>query len=108
MTFKCCICGKIYNNEAAAVKCVNRCGRAMHQKGIFETKESKYSGETTETQVLYEAEELDLEFECSKKISELKDKVSPSIYNGFIKEFEKWETLTDAQRQMFYDLIFLY
>lgn len=108
MTFKCCICGKIYNSEAAAVKCVNRCGRAMHQKGIFETKESKYSGETTETQVLYETEKLDLEFECSKKISELKDRVPPSAYNGFIKEFEKWETLTDAQRQMFYDLISLY
>lgn len=43
--FKCCLCGTEYEREQDAVKCVNRCGRAAHQNGKFQTKESKHSND---------------------------------------------------------------
>ena len=45
--YKCCLCGKEYLTESAVVKCVNRCGREMSRKGIFQPKEAPYSEGTT-------------------------------------------------------------
>lgn len=47
--YTCCICGKTYSTEAAVVKCVNRCGREMSRKGIFQPKEAPYSEGATIT-----------------------------------------------------------
>ena len=41
--FRCCLCGTRYVKEQDAVKCVNKCGRAAHQDGKFQVKESKHS-----------------------------------------------------------------
>lgn len=37
--FKCCLCGKEYEREQDAIKCVNKCGRQAFADGKFVKKE---------------------------------------------------------------------
>ena len=54
--YKCCLCGKEYETEKAAVKCVNKCGREKFLDGAFQHKEAKYSGERTTVSFLFKEE----------------------------------------------------
>lgn len=109
MIFTCCICGTSYNNEAAAVKCVNKCGRAMHKAGVFQTKSSEYK--EGEVKVVYPSdnEEGDtLKEEC---LEILDNKVldgstmSNGSLNFFMEQMSKWDTLSHIQRNQLHDMI---
>ena len=45
--YKCCICGTEYDDEAAAVRCVNKCVRECFASGKFVKKETKHSPDVT-------------------------------------------------------------
>ena len=52
--YKCCICGTEYENEAAAVRCVNKCGRECFASGKFVKKETKHSPNVTNVEFDFE------------------------------------------------------
>lgn len=52
--YKCCICGTEYDNEAAAVRCVNKCGRECFASGKFVKKETKHSPDITNVEFDFE------------------------------------------------------
>ena len=84
--YKCCLCGNEYENATDAVKCVNRCGRQKFQDGAFIKKNSKYSGETTQTifpnDFTFDFTEKEIEDEIRKISSQLIDLGAPPVYVG--------------------------
>ncbi len=82
--YKCCLCGNEYEDAADAVRCVNRCGRQKFQDGTFVKKDSKYSGETTQTIFLndftFDFTEKEIEDEIRKISSQLIDLGASSVY----------------------------
>lgn len=52
--YKCCICGTEYDNEAAAVRCVNKCAREGFASGKFVKKETKHSPDITNVEFDFE------------------------------------------------------
>lgn len=110
MTYKCCLCGTEYSTSAAAVKCVNRCGRAAHKVGIFETKESNYRGETVEVIYDFEPESNDqeLKIKCSMMLDELKNITQKGVFNSFLFQFNQWDKMNETQKHQLYDMIAMY
>ena len=110
MTYKCCLCGNIYTSESAAVKCVNRCGRAAHKAGIFETKESNYRDETVE--VIYDFElksdDQELKIKCYTMLDELRRTAHKGVFNSFLSQFHQWDNMNETQKYQFYDMIAMY
>ena len=100
MIYKCCLCGTAYNSESAAVKCVNRCGRAMHQKGVFQTKNAPYIEGTTE--VIYNGEQsADLKSLCKAAV----DRLGGAKRNFFIEQFNKWDSMSEVEQKQLYDMV---
>ena len=99
MIFKCCLCGKAYTCESAAVKCVNRCARAAHQKGIFQTK-SVYSEGTTTIEYNFESEN-NLKEKCISMLNSL----GLAAQNSFRGQIENWDKLSEGERTQVYDMM---
>ena len=99
MIYKCCLCGKLYNSESAVVKCVNRCGRAMHQKGVFETK-SVYSEGTTTIEYSFKSED-NLKEKCISMLNSL----GLAAQNSFRSQIENWDKLSEGERTQIYDMM---
>ena len=108
MVYHCCICGTEYTTESAAVKCVNRCGRKMHESGIFQTKPSKYSGETTEVSYDFNIDDNKLESECYTMMDKLQRRLSRGVFNSFISQLNQWNSLTNEQKRQLHDMISIY
>lgn len=98
--YTCCICGKTYSTEAAVVKCVNRCGRKMSKKGIFQPKEAPYSVGTTVTTF-----DFDIEDDYKKQVDAALDSL---LRNGisawqvsFIKKqyCSNWENKSEDDKR---------
>ena len=108
IVFHCCLCGIAYDNEAAAVKCVNRCGRAMHQKGIFQTQDSTYKGMTVDVEDTFGDTETDKNYLSMIVIPELEGKIPKGVLNGLKQMLKNWDSLgTTGQTQLF-DMCMMY
>ena len=100
--FTCCLCGKQYENEAAAVKCVNQCGREAQQSGKFVTKESKYKGSFSSVQFSQESQVQDfsLKEELLKIFNELSLTMPLQEVNRLrIRTFKNWDSLSSSEKK---------
>lgn len=99
--FKCCLCGKEYQTEELAVKCLNKCGREGVSNGAFKVKDSVYS---------LGADETSFDNQCSSN-SIIKDDIinffsvlkKVDIPLGEMNSFEKgvlsnWDNKTEKER----------
>lgn len=101
MTYKCCICGKIYNNENSVVKCVNKCAREMHKKGVFETKSVYSEGQTIIEYSFETKNKADLRQQCENMIKN----IGLAAQNSFKNQLENWNKLTEGEQIQLYDMI---
>lgn len=96
--FKCCVCGKMYNSEVEAIKCINKCARTAHENGQFVTKEAKHSEQTTVN--------FKNESDCSASVAAqaligLMDKgiAIGAISSLYRKVFNNWRNINDNERK---------
>ena len=97
--FRCCICGKEYESEAAAVKCVNKCGREGFETGKFQRKEKIYSDNISAT-------EFDFDIKCPQKediekaIEVLERRGAPKLSVLMLRNqiAERWNYLSNSER----------
>ena len=69
--FKCCLCGKEYEREEQAVKCVNKCGRNGFLDGKFKNKVSRDGGETTSIKFDFEISQTSIKNEIEDTLNDL-------------------------------------
>ena len=95
--FKCCICGKTYDNEAAAVKCVNKCGREKSSLGVFKSKTIKNSSEFCETTYSFSIPDFSFD-EIFEKLSTLK---CPAYVVAQLKKdcLSNWDSKSDKEKR---------
>lgn len=107
--FKCCLCGKEYELEKDVVKCVNRCGRQKASEGVFQSKNSKYSGEFSTTDFGFEVEDIVSKEKISEMLDDLIKAGAPHPYiDGIINEIERtWDNKSNQERMDDYNRIML-
>ena len=99
--YKCCLCGKTYETERAAVKCVNQCGREKFLNGDFKTKTSTYRGETVEIQY-FSSEENNLKEKCEELLSQIQSK---GVLNSLQRQYKNWDNLKREEQIQFYEIL---
>ena len=101
--FKCCLCGKIYDNEAAAVKCVNKCGREKASLGVFKSKTIKNSNEVSETTYNFSIPDYSFD-EIWEKLLELK---CPAYVVAQLKKdcLSDWNNKSDREKEDCYNKV---
>lgn len=99
--FKCCLCGKIYESEKAAVKCVNKCGQEKFLDGAFRHKESKYSGEITRISFDFEVKSDSIKEDILRICQELIDIGISEKRVEILKNsvLDNWDSKTEAEKE---------
>ena len=99
--FKCCLCGREYENEKAAVKCVNKCGREKFLDGAFQHKETKYSGEETRIKFDFEVESDSIKEDILRIFQELADNGAPPKRIETLRKnlLDSWDNKTDEEKK---------
>ena len=77
--YKCCLCGKTYDNEKDTVKCVNRCGREKSQLGIFHSKEAPRQEDITT--ITFDTPELSMDVDYADLSEFYKNEIEKMLYN---------------------------
>ena len=99
--FKCCICGKSYETERAAVRCVNKCGREKFENKDFVKKDSVYRGETVE--IFYKVnEDLHLKEKCEKLLTKIEAK---GVVMSLRRQLNNWDRLSKEEQTQLYEII---
>lgn len=104
MIYRCCLCGTAYTSEAAAVKCVNKCGRQMHAKGKFQTKEANYLGETTTVE--YCSPDAS-RAACEKALSIAESVLPRGVFLSIQRQVANWDCIGAVERNQLYDMILM-
>lgn len=99
--YKCCLCGKTYEQSSAAVRCVNKCSREMLANGAFKKKDSTYRGETTvvEFSDLVNIDTDKIGEEIISLLTELENKSCLKTATLFTSIFSNWDSKTDEEKQ---------
>ena len=99
--YKCCLCGKEYLTESAVVKCVNRCGREMSRKGIFQPKEAPYSEGTTTVDFGFNIEKDNIKEQIVAALDTLLQNNVPAARIETLKNqtFINWENKTIEEKE---------
>ena len=108
--FRCCLCGKEYELEKDVVKCVNRCGRQKQADGVFQPKNSKYSGETASTSFCFDIDVSDsIKNDITKILDDLIEAGAPRPYITGVRNstFKDWDSKTDEEKAECYGNILM-
>lgn len=98
--FKCCLCGKEYDREDLAVKCVNKCGRNSFLDGKFQHKVSKDGGETTSIKFDFEVKQISIKDTIEDNLANLLSRGLPMVRIENLRKriFENWENKSEEER----------
>ena len=98
--FKCCLCGKEYEREEQAVKCVNKCGRNGFLDGKFKSKVSRDGGETTSIKFDFEVKQTSIRDEIEDNLNDLLRRGLPIIRIENLRKriFEDWEKKSKKEK----------
>ena len=99
--FKCCLCGKSYETERAAVRCVNKCGREKFENKDFIKKESTYRGETVEISYRV-SEDMNLKEKCEELVEKIQSK---GIATSLRRQLKNWDRLSREEQTQLYEII---
>ena len=98
--FKCCLCGKEYEKEDLAVKCVNKCGRNGFLDGKFQHKVSRDGGETTNIKFNFEIEQTSIKDKIEDNLNDLLSHGLPIVRIKNLRKriFENWEKKSEKEK----------
>lgn len=108
--YHCCLCGKEYEREQDAVKCVNRCGREAFSTGKFVKKEVPQLPDINR-----------VEFDCEEALGALFSFDASYVFEKMMtcgapvsqvaalqhKTYEGWEQLSNKDRSIRLNRVFM-
>lgn len=99
--FKCCLCGKEYETENAAVKCVNKCSREKFLDGAFQHKNAKYRGETSNVSFNFEIDTEMIKESIAFLLNKMLENGAPNKRVEVLKKeiFSNWDNKTEEEKR---------